>query len=128
MISLTSFLSKVSEQFVISWLLQYVGEKIDWGQYGGTKGSSISHYLIELVNFVLFNHDLNIPHAAQSWQCLRSLWWEVWLWEERRLETKTGQGTALKLECLVVSLLRVSSLSTTLARGLRSASLLGSEL
>ena len=50
------------------------------------------------------------------------------MWEERRLETKTGQGTALKLECLVVSLLRVSSLSTTLARGLRSASLLGSEL
>ena len=63
-ISLTSFLSKVSEQFVISWLLQYVGEKIDWGQYGGTKGSSISHFLIELVNFVLFNHDLNIPHSV----------------------------------------------------------------
>lgn len=66
--------------------------------------------------------------SAQSWQCLRSLWWEDWLWEERRLETKTGHGTALKLVCLVVSLLRVSSLSTTLARGLRSASLLGSEL
>ena len=53
-ISLTSFLSKVSEQFVINWLLEYVEDKIDWGQYGGMKGSSISHYLIELVNFVLF--------------------------------------------------------------------------
>ena len=30
---------------------------------GSTKGSSISHYLIELVNFVLFNRDLKIPHA-----------------------------------------------------------------
>ena len=48
-ISLTSFLSKVSEQFIISWLLKYVEGKIDWGQYGGTKGSSISHYLVELV-------------------------------------------------------------------------------
>ena len=63
-ISLTSFLSKVSEQFIISWLLEYVGKKIDWGQYGGTKGSSISHYLIELVNFVLFNQDLKIPHSV----------------------------------------------------------------
>ena len=63
-ISLTSHLSKVSEQFVINWLLQYVGDKIDWGQYGGTKGSSISHYLIDLVNFVLYNQDLKSPHAV----------------------------------------------------------------
>ena len=63
-ISLTSFLSKVSEQFIISWLLEYVEGKIDWGQYGGTKGSSISHYLIELVNFVLYNQDLKIPHTV----------------------------------------------------------------
>ena len=63
-ISLTSFLSKVSEQFIISWLLKYVEGKIDWGQYGGTKGSSISHYLIELVNFVLFNQDLKIPQTV----------------------------------------------------------------
>ena len=37
-ISLTSFLSKVSEQFIISWLLKYVEGKIDWGQYGAQKG------------------------------------------------------------------------------------------
>ena len=63
-ISLTSFFSKVSEQFVIHWLLHYVGDKIDWHQYGGTKGSSISHYLIDLVNFVLYNQDLKTPHTV----------------------------------------------------------------
>ena len=63
-ISLTSFLSKTCEQFVINWLLEFVGDKIDWGQYGGTKGSSISHYLIDLVNFVLYNQDLKTPHTV----------------------------------------------------------------
>ena len=63
-ISLTNFLSKVMEQFVITWLLQYVGDQLDWGQYGGMKGSSISHYLIDFVNFILYNQDLNIPHAV----------------------------------------------------------------
>ena len=37
---------------------------MDWGQYGGEKGSSISHYLIEFVNFILYNQDMNIPHAV----------------------------------------------------------------
>ena len=37
---------------------------MDWGQYGGTKGTSISHYLIDFVNFILFNQELNIPHAV----------------------------------------------------------------
>ena len=63
-ISLTNFLSKVMEQFVITWLMEYVGDKLDWGQYGGIKGSSISHYLIDFVNFILYNQDLKIPHAV----------------------------------------------------------------
>ena len=63
-ISLTSYLSKVLEQFVVIWLLEYVGTQMDWGQYGGAKGSSISHYLIDFVNFILFNQDLKIPHAV----------------------------------------------------------------
>jgi hypothetical protein len=63
-ISLTNFLSKVFEQYVMIWLLEYVGSQMDWGQYGGMKGSSISHYLIEFVNYILFNQDLNIPHAV----------------------------------------------------------------
>ena len=63
-ISLTSFLSKVFEQYVILWLMEYVGNQMDWGQYGGTKGCSISHYLIDLVNFIQYNQDLNTPHAV----------------------------------------------------------------
>ena len=49
-ISLTSYLSKVMEVNVVKWLMEYVGDKMDWGQYGGEKGSSISHYL----SFILF--------------------------------------------------------------------------
>ena len=63
-ISLTGFFSKLFEQFVICWLLEYIGDQIDWGQYGGLKGSSISHYLIDFVNFILYNQDLKIPHAV----------------------------------------------------------------
>jgi hypothetical protein len=63
-ISLTNFLSKTFEQYVMIWLLEYVGNQMDWGQYGGIKGSSISHYLIEFVNYILYNQDLNIPHAV----------------------------------------------------------------
>ena len=63
-ISLTSYFSKVFEQLVINWLMFYVGDQLDWGQYGGEKGSSISHYLIDLVNFIKYNQDLKIPHAV----------------------------------------------------------------
>ena len=30
-------------------------------QFGGLKGNSISHYMIELVNYVLHNQDYNLP-------------------------------------------------------------------
>ena len=56
-IALTSFLSKVMEQFVVMWLLEVIGDKMDIRQYGGTKGNSVAHYLIELINFILFNQD-----------------------------------------------------------------------
>ena len=59
-ISLTNYLSKQFEQFVIIWLLKYVGSQLDCGQYGGVKGSSISHYLINFINFILFNQDLAV--------------------------------------------------------------------
>ena len=44
--------------------MKYIGDKLDWTQYGGEKGSSISHYLIEYVNFILFNQDMKSPHAV----------------------------------------------------------------
>ena len=63
-ISLTSYLSKQFEHFVIVWLMKYVSCHLDWGQYGGRKGTSISHYLIDFINFILFNQDLSVPHAV----------------------------------------------------------------
>ena len=52
------------EVYVVQWLMKYVENKQDWGQYGGEKGSSISHYLVEFVNFILYNQDMNIPQAV----------------------------------------------------------------
>ena len=63
-ISLTPFLSKIMEKFVMEWLLFYIGDRIDWRQYGGQKGSSIAHYLIEFINFILYNQDLKEPQAV----------------------------------------------------------------
>ena len=56
-ISLTPFFSKVTEHFVVMWLMQYLEDKIDFRQYGGIKGNSITHYLIEFINFILLNQD-----------------------------------------------------------------------
>ena len=63
-ISLTSFWSKLLEQFVVMWLLEYIGDQLDIRQYGGMKGNSISHYLIELINFILYNQDDQEPTAV----------------------------------------------------------------
>ena len=56
-ISLTPFFSKVTEHFVVAWLLDYIGDKIDFRQYGGQKGNSITHYIIEFLNFILACQD-----------------------------------------------------------------------
>ena len=58
-ISLTPFFSKVAEHFVVGWLLNYVGDKIDHRQYGGLKGNGTTHYLIEFLNFILQHLDDN---------------------------------------------------------------------
>ena len=56
-ISLTPFFSKVAEHFVVEWLMEYIKDKIDFRQYGGMKGNSITHYIIEFINFILLNQD-----------------------------------------------------------------------
>jgi hypothetical protein len=45
------------EQFVVTWLLEIIGHKMDFRQYGGTKGNSICHYLIEFINFILHQQE-----------------------------------------------------------------------
>ena len=52
-ISLTYSFSKIFEQFIVSWLLECIGHKMDFRQYGGTKGNSVCHYMIEFLNFIL---------------------------------------------------------------------------
>ena len=52
------------EQFVVMWLLEEIGHKMDLRQYGGTRGNSVSHYLIELVNFILHCQDRPEPTAV----------------------------------------------------------------
>ena len=56
-IALTAFFSKVMEQFVVAWLLDIFGDKMDFRQYGGTKGNSVCHYLIEFINFILHQQE-----------------------------------------------------------------------
>ena len=62
-ISLTNFFSKVTEHFVVTWLLEYIGDQIDIRQFGGSKGNSITHYLIELINFILSHQEETAPTA-----------------------------------------------------------------
>ena len=56
-ISLTAFPSKVLEQFIVGWLLDVFGHKLDFRQYGGFRGSSISHYLMEFLTFILHQQE-----------------------------------------------------------------------
>ena len=62
-ISLTNFFSKVTEHFVVMWLLEYIEDKIDVRQFGGSKGNSITHYIIEFINFILSNQENTAPTA-----------------------------------------------------------------
>ena len=52
------------EKFVVEWLMFYIGRKFDPKQFGGLKGSSISHYIIELIQFILDNQDYDFPIAV----------------------------------------------------------------
>ena len=61
---LTSWFSKTFERFVIKFLLDHIGDKLDMRQFGGVKGVSTMHYLIEFVSFVLYNWDLSKSHAV----------------------------------------------------------------
>ena len=48
--------------------MPYINENIDWRQYGGVKGCSVSHIMVELLTFVYYNLDLRkrqgITHTA----------------------------------------------------------------
>ena len=44
--------------------MKYVQHYLDSDQFGGIKGNSISHYLIEITNFILYNQHLKDPQAT----------------------------------------------------------------
>ena len=54
-ISLTPFLSKIFEKIVVDWLMKYISDKLDKNQYGGRKGTSTCHYLIDFISYILYN-------------------------------------------------------------------------
>ena len=43
--------------------MKAIRHKLDKDQFGGQRGNSISHYLIEMSNFILYNQDLKNPQA-----------------------------------------------------------------
>ena len=63
-IASTAFFSKQYESFIGDWIFPYIEPYLDPGQCGGLKGSSISHYLLRLLNFVHGYLDLKQPHAV----------------------------------------------------------------
>ena len=63
-LSKTKFTSKLYERFLCDWLLPIVEPYLDPGQYGGMKGSSVSHYMVKLLNFIHTNVDKKDPHAV----------------------------------------------------------------
>ena len=46
------------------WLKIYLEDKIDPKQFGGLKGNSTAHYLIELINHALYSQDLDPKNAS----------------------------------------------------------------
>ena len=65
-ISLTPFFSKVTEHFVVMWLLELIGDKIDFRQYGGLKGNSITHYIVEFIKFISSCQDSSDQTAVMA--------------------------------------------------------------
>ena len=63
-IAITNHFSLIYERFVLKWVLQYIEDKLDPDQFGGQKGHSVAHYLIEVQNAILYNQDLNKPYAT----------------------------------------------------------------
>ena len=45
-------------------MLHYVEDKLDPDQFGGRRGHSVAHYLIEVQNAILYNQDLDQPFAT----------------------------------------------------------------
>ena len=63
-ISKTAWLSKCLENILGDYLLPVIEPFLDPGQCGGLRKSSITHYLVKLLNFVHTTLDKRKPHSA----------------------------------------------------------------
>ena len=69
-LGLTPFLSKRLEWFLIQWLWPYIEPHIDLDQLGGLPGCSVTHYLVQLLDFVHKNLDNNQQEPSAVLCCL----------------------------------------------------------
>ena len=63
-VSKTAWLSKCLENLLGDYILPIIDKYIDPGQCGGLKKSSVSHYLVKLLDFAHRTLDKNTPHCA----------------------------------------------------------------
>ena len=60
----TAWASKLCENLLGDFILPVIDSLLDPGQCGGLKKSSISHYLVKLLDFAHTTLDMRSPHAA----------------------------------------------------------------
>ena len=48
----------------MKWLLEVIEPKLDWAQYGASKGNSVAHLMIEILSFIHYNLDLKNRQAV----------------------------------------------------------------
>ena len=63
-ISKTVWLSKLLEAILCDYILPVVNPYLDPGQCGGLKGSSTTHYLVKMLDFIHKTLDKRTPHCA----------------------------------------------------------------
>ena len=63
-IALTSFWSKVMEQFVVMWLLEVIGDNVYYRQYGGNQFELYLAIPDRVFNFILYNQDSQEPMSV----------------------------------------------------------------
>ena len=63
-IAKTEWMSKLCEALLGDFLLPVVDPYIDPGQCGGFRGTSVTHYLVKLCDFILKTLDKTTPHCA----------------------------------------------------------------
>ena len=63
-VSKTAWFSKCFENILGDFILPLIDKYIDPGQCGGLKKSSVSHYLVKLLDFAHRTLDKNTPHCA----------------------------------------------------------------